>query len=481
MTISLIASVVPWKDQLAIGARNNTLFGLKGDLKYFSDITTTTGGVVVMGRKTWFSIPSERRPLKNRLNIVLTNDGELLGLRSNPKVCFMTFDGFYTWYKTNAFPKPNVFVIGGGEIYKLFMNHDTLKPETLFITEIRGQIDYADTFMPHPDASYRLVSISNEKTQKAVRYRFLKYTSITAGSQSQEDKYLSLCRRILKTGNERCDRTGVGTRSVFGQQIQFDIRHTVPLLTTKRVVWQNVIKELLWFLRGDTDAKILDAQGVKIWNANTSREALDANGLNHYSEGIIGKGYGWQMRFFGAEYSQAFADTFKCDRSKIGGFDQLAYIVNELKTNPFSRRILMSYWNPLDMDKTALPPCHFSCQFYVHVEHNQRFLDCHFTMRSTDAFLGLPYNLFSYAVLTYILAKKCDMLPGRVVFTGGDVHIYNNHVLQISEQLTRPVRPLPVLVVDDSVKQKDFHQITVQDFDVVGYFPHPPIKAQMAV
>jgi thymidylate synthase len=234
-------------------------------------------------------------------------------------------------------------------------------------------------------------------------------------------------------------------------------------------------------MKGDTDAKLLQRNGVKIWDGNTSREFLDNRGLQHYPEGVLGAGYGFQWRFFGAKYCYAFADTSKIDTSKVGGFDQLDYVINELKNNPLGRRALMCYWNPPDFDKTALQPCHYSCQFYVDYKNNEPRLDCHFTMRSTDVFLGLPFNIFSYTVLTYIIALKCDMKPGKLVYTGGDVHIYKNHIEQVKEQLSRELRPLPRLIINKDIKDMDFADISVSDFDIVGYFPHPPIKAPMAV
>jgi thymidylate synthase len=268
---------------------------------------------------------------------------------------------------------------------------------------------------------------------------------------------------------------------MFGHQISFDISQSIPLFTTKRVPWKSCIEELLWFMRGDTDAKILQHKGVHIWDGNTSREFLDSRGLQHYDAGILGAGYGWQWRFFGANYSQAFADTSEIDRSKIGGFDQLAYVENELRTNPFSRRIMMSYWNPTDFDKTSLLPCHFTCQFYVTERYGERYLSCHFVMRSNDLFLGNPFNIFSYAVLTYILAMRCDMKPDRLVYSVGDAHIYKNHLEQVAEQLHRSPRPFPKLRLNSEVRTKSIDNITVDDFDIVGYFPHPSIRAPMAI
>jgi thymidylate synthase len=154
---------------------------------------------------------------------------------------------------------------------------------------------------------------------------------------------------------------------------------------------------------------------------------------------------------------------------------------NLLKTDPFSRRIMMSYWNPADFEKTALLPCHFSCQFYVIEKDNQKYLSCMFNMRSNDFFLGNPFNIFSYAVLTYILAKRCDMKPDKLIYNVGDMHIYKNHFEQIGQQLTRTVRPAPILLLNDDIKHKNINEITINDFDIVGYFPHPSIKAPMAI
>lgn len=513
MPINLIANGWFYKNKFAIGKNNGLLVHLKDDLKYFQKITTMPHqnsklekNVVVMGRKTWFSIPKSKRPLSNRINIVLTNDKSFLSHSPYPWHCkvpfidydfntkgqstyFMTFNDFKHFYKKT---QANVFVIGGGDIYNLFLSEQIdkkLQPSTIYLTEMKNYKVDTNTFLEPTvfmnvmDSSYKLISVSEKQNQYVnscnIEYRFLVYKKTL--TISDEQKYLDLCNDVLENGISRQDRTNIGTISTFGQQLTFDISECVPLLTTKRVPWKHVIEELLWFCRGDTDAKILQNQGVKIWNGNTSREFLDKRGLTHYDEGVLGAGYGWQWRFFGANYCQAFADTSKLDTSKIGGFDQLEYIVNTIKTDPFSRRILMCYWNPPDFDKTSLLPCHFSCQFYVRNTKNVNYLDCHFTMRSNDLFLGNPFNIFSYTVLTYIIALKCDMKPGKLVFTGGDVHIYNNHVEQVRLQMSRQMRPLPKLLLDDSIKNKKWSDISVSNFEIVGYFPHPFIKADMAI
>jgi thymidylate synthase len=446
-----------------------------------------------MGRKTWFSISRERRPLKNRLNLILTNDPNLLSISPYPRssfsrldkqVYFLTFYQFLHFYKmTNS----NVFVIGGSEIYDLFLTPPSnLQADRVYLTEVYdykvGVNSEPDCFMTPLDESYKLISVSEKEYDKGyeLHYRFLQYKRYN-DFISSEHEYLKLAQYILENGNSRPDRTRVGTISSFGHKMDFDISEFIPLLTTKRVPWKHCIEELLWFMRGDTDARILQSRGVKIWDGNTSREFLDSRGLHHYETGILGKGYGWQWRFFGAKYSQAFADTSRIDNNKVGGFDQLAYVENLLKTDPFSRRILMCYWNPPDFDKTALLPCHYSCQFYVTEKNGERYLSCLFNMRSNDFLLGNPFNIFSYAVLTYILAIRCDMKPDRLVYMGGDVHIYKNHIDQVKQQLARSPRSLPKLIVNPSVKCKSINEITITDFEVIGYFPHAPIRAPMAI
>lgn len=500
MPINIIACVTNYKNRLAIGRNNGLLFKLQKDMEFFKTITMTNlnknskidENVVLMGRKTWFSISRERRPLKNRLNLILTNDPDLLSISPLPKdsfknldkrVYFLTFPQFLQFYKKTC---ANVYVIGGSEIYDLFLKSHDIYPERVYLTEV---YDYKpesnfepDCFMTPLDSSYKLTSVSEKQYDKGynLHYRFLQYRKSKSEINSEEE-YFKLAKTILETGIVRPDRTGVGTISSFGHKMEFDISETIPLLTTKRVPWKSCIEELLWFMRGDTDAKILQRHGVKIWDGNTSREFLDSRGLHHYNTGILGKGYGWQWRFFGAKYSQAFADTSVIDRNKIGGFDQLAYVEDLLKTDPFSRRIMMSYWNPPDFDQTALLPCHFACQFYVREQNGEKFLSCLFNMRSNDLFLGNPFNIFSYAVLTYILAIRCNMKPDRLIYMGGDVHIYKNHVDQMNQQLLRIPKTLPKLILNNDIKLKAFHEITISDFEIVGYFPDPPIKAPMAV
>ena len=292
----------------------------------------------------------------------------------------------------------------------------------------------------------------------------------------QEYIYLGLLEKILNEGNHRGDRTGTGTISLFGQQMKFDISKELPVLTTKFVPWKSCIKELIWFLKGQTDVSILQNQGVKIWDGNSSRDFLDKQGLTYLPIGDIGAGYGFQWRHCGADYK-----TCK-DNYDGQGFDQIKFIINELKTNPTSRRMYMTAWNPSALEKMALPPCHLSAQFYVEIDDNgDKHLSCQMYQRSVDTFLGCPWNIMSYSVLTYILAKMCDMKPKELIMCLGDTHIYKNHIEQVKEQLKREPYPFPTLVLNESITKKNIEDIEMNDFELMDYKYHPAIKGIMAI
>jgi thymidylate synthase len=291
-----------------------------------------------------------------------------------------------------------------------------------------------------------------------------------------EYHYLNLLRSILQRGNRREDRTGTGTIGLFGQQIRFDLSSdTLPLLTTKFVPFKMVVKELLWFLKGQTDNKILQEQGVHIWEGNSTREFLDKRGLKDYREGDIGAMYGYQFRHFGAKYQG-------CDHDYTGqGIDQLEQVIDLLKNDPFSRRIAMTSYNVADLDKGVLHPCHgIFVQFYVDVIDGVKRLSCHMTQRSVDCGVGLPFNIASYAVLTHLIARKVDMLPRELIISTGDTHIYLNHVTALEQQLTREPHPFPKLRLGQ-VKDKKWEDLSVDDFELVGYVYHPSIKMVMNV
>ena len=262
-------------------------------------------------------------------------------------------------------------------------------------------------------------------------------------------QYHDLLRLVLETGMERSDRTGTGTLSVFGAQARFDLRERFPLLTTKKLHLKSIIYELLWFLRGDTNIKYLNEHGVSIWD-----EWADENGY-------LGRVYGAQWRDW---------------RSPNGTHvDQITKVISEIRENPSSRRLIVSAWNPAEIDTMALPPCHVLFQFYV----NEGELSCQLYQRSADLFLGVPFNIASYSLLTMMVAQACDLKPGDFVHTFGDLHLYSNHLEQAREQLGRDCRTLPRMQLNPAIKRIEDFQF--EDFTLLDYDPHPSIRAPIAV
>jgi thymidylate synthase len=269
------------------------------------------------------------------------------------------------------------------------------------------------------------------------------------GKEFRMKQYLDLMRHVLEHGHDKSDRTGTGTRSVFGYQMRFDLAEGFPLVTTKKLHLKSIIHELLWFLSGDTNIKYLNDNGVSIWN-----EWADENG-------DLGPVYGYQWR------SWPTADG--------GKIDQIAKLIDMIRRTPDSRRLIVSAWNPAQVDDMALPPCHSLFQFYV----ADGKLSCQLYQRSADIFLGVPFNIASYALLTLMVAQVCGLAPGDFVHTLGDAHIYNNHFEQAQEQLSRAPRPLPTMRINPGVD--DIFGFRFEDFTLEGYDPHPHIKAKVAV
>lgn len=267
-------------------------------------------------------------------------------------------------------------------------------------------------------------------------------------------QYHDLLRHILENGTSKTDRTGTGTISCFGYQMRFDLNEGFPLLTTKKLHVKSIVHELLWFLKGDTNIKYLQENGVKIWD-----EWADANG-------DLGPVYGYQWRSWRAPDSSTGSERV---------IDQISDLIAMIKKNPDSRRLIVSAWNPADVPNMALPPCHCLFQFYV----ADGKLSCQLYQRSADTFLGVPFNIASYALLTLMIAQVCDLRPGEFVHTFGDVHLYNDHIEQAKLQLTREPRTLPRIEIDPTVK--DIFGFRYEHFTLKDYDPHPHIKAAVSV
>lgn len=278
-------------------------------------------------------------------------------------------------------------------------------------------------------------------------------------------QYLELLTHILETGGDKGDRTGTGTRSVFGYQMRFDLSVGFPLLTTKKVHMKSIIYELLWFLKGDTCVDYLQANGVSIWDEWATAEQTARFGR---PAGELGPIYGHQWRNFGA--SKNADGAYNAD-----GFDQITWLINEIKTNPNSRRLIVSGWNPAEAGQVALPPCHTLFQFYV-IDGK---LSCQLYQRSADVFLGVPFNIASYALLTHMIAQVCDLGVGEFIWTGGDTHLYSNHFEQAKLQLSR--EPLPLCTLKLNPEIKDIFDFGFDDIVIENYQSHPAIKAAVAV
>ncbi|MEK5523247.1 thymidylate synthase [Heyndrickxia sporothermodurans] len=262
-------------------------------------------------------------------------------------------------------------------------------------------------------------------------------------------QYLNLCKHVLEHGVKKEDRTGTGTYSIFGYQMRFDLQKGFPLLTTKKLHMKSIIYELLWMLNGDTNVRYLQDNGVRIWN-----EWADDNG-------DLGPVYGHQWRSWTAQNGETI--------------DQISNVIHQIKTNPDSRRLIVNAWNVAEIEDMALPPCHCFFQFYV----ADGKLSCQLYQRSADIFLGVPFNIASYALLTMMIAQVCDLEPGEFVHTLGDAHIYTNHIEQVKLQLTREPKDLPKMLINPEVK--DIFNFKFTDFEIHDYNPHPHIKGVVSV
>ena len=452
----------------------------KSDIDAFRIVTTTTTepakkNLVVAGYRTREEMPVS---LKNRYLVTLGRDAS------------------YT-------PPPGVeardiehtFIVGGRAATLAFYKRYGL-PTCLVLTRVDGvfdcdvHIDDDELWLDH----YALYA--KKRLDGATTFVYVLRGSTAsvippgvraAGIVPDETRYTDLVRDILEHGERRDDeRTGVGALSVFGRQLRFDLEHSFPLFTTKRTFFRGVVEELAWFLSGETDASILERRGVGIWMGNSSRDFLDRSGLP-YPEGVCGPIYGAQWRHFGGEY-------FPTTGSSIGGVDQIKAVIESIRTAPESRRHLVTSLNPSVLDDVVLMPCHVLAQFYASAPHRdeKRRLSCHVYQRSCDVGLGLPFNVASYALLTHLVAASTDCVPGELVMSLGDVHVYRNHVDAMRDILTRtPHAPPTVRLADRIVNAATtsdplgvidaFIDDPVGSVRLCGYMAHERVKLEMAV
>jgi dihydrofolate reductase / thymidylate synthase len=500
---------------------------------YKNNISTTQQvkkNMVVMGRNTWESLPDKFKPLPDRINVILSTDTKFHiknNLKEKESNSLFTADSLESVFNIAQDLKAKnllneIYIIGGSRVYNEFLKNYPEQCKLIFQTHIEKDFE-SDTFFEIPKDKFEHLFVSkthvwektgknkknaqnSEKSEKNTQnsekntqntqnsdditfdFRILFNKSLTNSQHIKENfeelinpyfltkypkheeyQYLEAMKDIIETGEFKEDRTGVGTISKFGLKMSFDISQTFPLLTTKDTFWRGIVEELIWFVKGDTNAKHLQEKKIHIWDGNSSREYLDSIGLNHREIGDLGPVYGFQWRHFGAEYKTMHDDyTNK-------GVDQLQEVIHTIKTNPNSRRILMSAWNPSDLKKMALPPCHVLSQFYVEGDK----LNLQMYQRSGDMGLGIPFNIASYSLLLRMVCHVTGYQPGRFIHTIGDAHVYKNHVDAIKKQLTRTPKPFPILKINRDVK--DIEDFRFDDFSLVNYSHWPKIKMEMAV
>lgn len=477
--------------------------------------------VVIMGRLTWDSIPPKFRPLTNRINVIMSKslkseDVAIPGVYvvNNVDQVLQLLEEIH-YYKC--------FVVGGSFIYKEFLEKKLL--HQIMYTRINHKYD-CDTFLPLiSEKEFKVISISDVYSSNGVTLDFvilqkkeeseenmgekigenenwskenekkdipdeqmylqilehIKYKKVEKREQEKfpifdmvtekrhpEYQYLSILHDVLQNGNRQDDRTGTGVLSRFGYMMRFQLNEYFPLLTTKKLFLRGIIEELLWFIRGETNGNILLDKNVRIWEANGTREFLDKRNLFDREVNDLGPIYGFQWRHFGAEYTNMHDDyTNK-------GVDQLKNVIDLIKNDPKNRRIILCAWNPKDLEKMALPPCHVLCQFYIF----ENKLSCIMYQRSCDLGLGVPFNIASYSIFTHMIAQVCNLIPYEFIHILGNAHIYMNHVDQLKKQINRIPYPFPTLKLNPNVQ--NIEDFTVDDIKIENYVHHDKIVMPMA-
>ena len=528
--------IIGVKNDLYCKIKNDLL-----NFKKITTSTNENMNIIIMGYNTWLSIGEKPLPnrinivIQNKPNINIESDYcdfnfSIDGNVENNKVIdndYIDFDkyGFSNLYSyfslKDVFNSLNsefikydqIYIIGGASLYKETINKYKNSINHIYHTLIDDNFDgILDEYISQSSANWSWYSnntrsIVNKKTNithcvkfnmdysdfklidskkfssvgeiynqlyneniimskiyitKVIDYSFNVYKY---NPNKEESQYLNLMKEILDSNNIIKGRNG-NVISQFGKRMEFDLTKSFPLLTTKRVGWKTVLRELLWFINGSTDNKLLKDKKVNIWNANASKEFLESRGLT-YEEDDLGPVYGFQWRHFGADYKD-------CNTNYSGkGKDQLKYIIDEIKSNPNSRRLILNSWNASDIDKMALPPCHVMVQFNI----DDKFIDCQLYQRSGDMFLGVPFNISSYAFLLCIIGHITGYFPRKLVHILGDSHIYEEHIEAVKEQLSRVPENFPKLNISNELK--DIDNIKEEFFNIENYYPQSSIKAPM--
>lgn len=456
-----------------IGIHGKLPWNIPQDLERFKEITTQTeednkSNVLIMGRKTFESIGCV---LPKRYSFVITRDKKRLEYQDPYRKLyyFPSLDKALECAEENENTIENIFVIGGSSIYKEAIHHPQCR--AIYATEVypSGMKRGFDAYFPEINNLFSPNRVGHQTKDTLDNiFAFVEYRK---NSSHPEKAYHKLLEDLINHGDYRETRNG-NTYSLFGAQLEFDVaQYGFPLLTTKRVFFRGIAEELIWFIRGRTNAKELAEKGVHIWDANGSKEFQRMRGLDtKLEEGDCGPIYGFQWRHFGAEYKGWNANYTGQGR------DQLMDVINQLEYNPHSRRIIINGWNASQLDEMTLPPCHVQYQFYV----RENYLDCHLYQRSADVFLGLPFNIASTALFTSLIANSLtqrELKVGRIIISLGDYHLYEEHIEQAKEQIKRSYPyPFPTLRIKE---KKKIDEYVYDDIILEDYKYYPSIKAPM--
>lgn len=456
-----------------IGYNNTIPWILRDDLRRFREITTSNKksdkfNSVIMGKNTWMSLP--KKPLYKRNNIIVSktlyNENKYMELGDTYYV-----SNFEDGLNIAKYISNDTFVIGGENIYREALNHELCKK--LYITDIYNYYD-CDTYFPSIDEDkYNLTEVSNMKKENGLYYRYLTYcrnelVENRHNIEIEEYQLLELMRNIIDNGECKSNRTGVSTYSIFSpKKLYYDLEKAFPMITTKKMFIRGIFEELMFILRGQTDNKILVDKNVNIWTANTSKEFMEKNNLK-LEENDMGETYGFNMRYFGEKY----IDCKSMHVNLKNNSDQLTYLINLLKTDHNSRRMIINLWNPTSLDNCALPPCLMLYQF--NIVNNK--LNLQATLRSSDVYLANAWNTVFCALFVNLLCniKGVNLTPGKLSINIGDAHIYENHLEGVEEQLQKKPRPFPILEVIK--KHKNITDFEYEDLKLIGYNPHKNSK-----
>lgn len=531
-----------------IGYQGKLPWHIPEDMAHFKQITTSNSGItdkfdlyniVVMGRKTWESIPVKFRPLEKRFNVILSNSQEYIDrmtieynpMETNNRVLFTSWNSLFLeggyiqlQHKIKSlvgshYSSFQYFIIGGSQIYSQALQTASSNGNGIIIhaTEIypirntsgTGNASSNASSSPNADLQFDAyfpkvdgdetkmhpysISEFQYSSKGNIWFRFATYANQRsvgkAFENTEEQVYLDLMRRILETGKSNDDRTGIGTLSIFGAMLKYSLKDTFPISTTKRIPLKMIFEELMLYISGRTDNRILQEKGIHIWDGNTSREFLDKRGLMEYREGDFGETYGFNMRHYGGAYRGC--DTEYPIGERGYGFDQLANVIHLIKTDPYSRRIIIDLWNPATQDKAALPSC--LCKYQFNVDVAVKELNLAIYLRSSDYFLANNWNTCTGALLVHMICalEGVNLTPGELTVFIADAHIYKSHITQARENLGRKPYPYPKLVIKpklaegvellESGKRQHIEDFQWEDIELLGYKCHPGIKAEMAV